>query len=102
MYIRAVSIGHAVPRIHFDAVVHSVFDSAVNLMLNDSNELLTLLAFDEGDLPQGIRLEPSNELSFRSLTTWTDAACRNGVVRFSGHPLTLDLQQAPCWAGALP
>ncbi len=102
MYVRAISVGHAVPRMQFDAVVHSVFASAVNLKVNDQEPLLTLLTSTEGDLPQGIRLEPSRTLSFERLHAGTPAACRHGVLHVDEKLLTIDLQQAACWDSSLP
>ena len=54
MYLRAVSIGYAVPDEGFDALVYSVFQSSINLRLNRINRLLTLTTSSEDDLPQGI------------------------------------------------
>ncbi len=86
----------------FDAVVHSVFASAVNLKPDDSPQLLTLLASAEADLPQGIRLEPSQALRFEGLRVGMGAACRHGLLRLDGDSLTVDLQQAACWDSSLP
>ncbi len=86
----------------FDAVVHSVFASAVNLKPSDGGQLLTLLAPTEGDLPQGIRLEASDHSPFEPLHAGMKAACRAGLLRFDGPPLTVDLREAACWDASLP
>ncbi len=39
--LKAISIGYAVPRMDFDATVHSVFRSAINLSL-DNGEVICL------------------------------------------------------------
>jgi hypothetical protein len=51
MYLKAISVGDAVPRTNFDAAVHSVFQSAINLRLNNGDDLLTLVTSNEADLP---------------------------------------------------
>jgi len=96
MQIPAVSIGEASPRDNFDALIHSAFDTAVNLQLVDSDRLITLLVSDHYELPQGIRVE-SKDVRFQSLTVGLLAACRAGVLRFESFPLTVDLRAAPVW-----
>ncbi len=102
MYVRAISIGHAVPRMQFDAVVHSVFASAVNLQPVAGGQMLTLLASADGDSPQGIRLDAWEQWSPDRLQAGMRAACRNGLLHFDGHPLTVDLREATCWDAGLP
>ena len=102
MQLQAVSIGHAVPRIDFDAVVHSVFDSVVNLQPNHEDRLLTVLASGDTDLPQGVRLQAPAGFSFNALTPHANVTCRGGVLRFDDLPLTIDLQKATCWDSQLP
>ncbi len=86
----------------FDAVVHSVFASAVNLKLDDQELLLTLLDSTQGDFPQGIRLEAPKQFSFEPLRVGMRTACREGLLRFDGHPLIVDLRDASCWDAGLP
>lgn len=43
MNLKAVSMGDAVPHTDFDATIHGVFESAVNLRLTTERELLTLV-----------------------------------------------------------
>jgi hypothetical protein len=101
MHIRAISVGYAVPRSDFEAVVHSAFQYAVNLMPAGQDRLLTLLASGEGDLPQGIRLDAANGLSFETLPVGTRAACRDGILSLEGCPLTIDLSVARRWESNL-
>src|SRR5688572_27761852 len=96
MQIRAASIGEAIPRHNFDALIHSAFDTAVNMQLVDIDRLITLLVSDHYELPQGIRIE-SKDVRFQSLTVGLLAACRAGVLRFESSPLTIDLRAAPVW-----
>jgi hypothetical protein len=86
-----------VSRADFDATVHSVFRSAVNLRPNNSSRLLTLLTSDQPDLPQGIRLDASNDFSFDGLPTSGLAHCRDGLLRFDNFPLTIQLTGARRW-----
>lgn len=109
MNLRALSIGEAVPRENFDAVIHSVFDSAVNLRLEDEDRLITLLISDGYELPQGIRIWVKN-ISLQTLTPSTTlrtspglhAAARGGILRFDSSPLSVDLRSAPVWKCRVP
>ena len=83
MYLTAISIGYAVPDGNFDASVHSVFQSAINLRLNKANRLLTLLASSETDLPQGIRLDAPRCFSFERFQTGEPAICKDGILHLS-------------------
>ena len=67
MHLKAISIGYAVPRTDFDATVHSVFRSAVNLRPAKGGLLLTLITSGEADLPQGIRVDFPEDFSFERL-----------------------------------
>lgn len=102
MYLRAISLGYAVPDTNFDAVVHSVFQSALNLRLPGENHLLTLVASDEGDLPQGIRLNVPEGLSFESFQVGEPAVCRDGILHFEKNFLTIQLSGARRWKCDLP
>jgi len=95
MYFKANSIGYAVPRTDFDATVHSVFRSSVNLRLNRGNKLLTLVASSEADLPQGIRVDTPDDFSFEIFRTGEPVTCWDNVLRFASSALTIDL----CGAG---
>jgi len=101
MQLHAVSIGEAVPRAAFDAVIQSVFDSSVNLRLADEDRLITLLISDYYELPQGIRVT-ANDLSLQSLTMNLRAASRGGILRFDSSPLAVDLRGAPVWKCRVP
>ena len=76
MYLRAISIGYAVPHIDFDVVVHSVFRSAVNLKPKGESLLFTLLVSGETDLPQGIRLDTPTGFSFEELPVGIRGLCQ--------------------------
>lgn len=96
MQLHAASIGEAVPRENFDALIQSAFDSAVNLRLVNEERLITLLISDHYELPQGIRIA-RKDLSLLSLTVGLRAASRGGILRFASSPLTVDLRSAPVW-----
>ena len=100
MHLHAASIGSAVPRENFDAVIQSVFDSAVNLRLANEDRLITLLISDHYELPQGIRLDKNALLP--SLTPNLGAAARGGVLRFDLSPLTIGLRNVPIWVCRVP
>jgi hypothetical protein len=101
MQLRAASIGETVPRETFDAVIQSVFDTAVNLRLADEDRLITLLISEGYELPQGIRIW-KNDLSLQTLTPGLRAAARGGVLRFDSSPLAVDLRGAPVWKCRVP
>jgi hypothetical protein len=102
MYLRAISIGYAVPNENFDASVHSVFQSALNLRVNGENELLTLIASGEGDLPQGIRVDAPANFSFEKSEVGEPAVCRDGILHFENSSLTVQLSEARRWKCDLP
>jgi hypothetical protein len=102
MYLRAISQGYAVPEADFDAVVHSVFQSALNLRLSDDDLLLTLIVSSEGDLPQGIGLDVPDGFSFTDFRLGELAICRDGILRFEKSSLIVPLYQARRWTCDLP
>jgi hypothetical protein len=93
MYFNAISIGYAVPRADFDAKVHSVFRSAINLRLTN-NILLTLVTSREADLPQGIRVNTPDDFSFEIFQMNEQVACRDDILRCASSALTIDLRDA--------
>jgi hypothetical protein len=101
MQIHAVSLGQAVPRQNFDAVVQSVFDSAVNLRLMQEDRLITLLVSEHYELPQGIRITQRG-VPLSSMSVGRRAATRGGLLRFDSAPLTVDLRGASVWECRVP
>lgn len=95
--LEAVCVGYAVPRRDFLAEVHSAFTSAANLRLTHGGRLITLVAFQEADLPQGIRLNTPAQFSFSGLARGAAVACRDGFLRCQGSPLVADLRRAKRW-----
>lgn len=100
MYLKAISIGDAVPRTDFDAVIHSVFKSALNFRLTRGSKLLTLVIPSEADLPQGIRVDTPNDFSFDIFRADEQVTCRNKKLQF-GY-LTIELGEARRWKCNLP
>jgi hypothetical protein len=96
MHIHAASIAEAVPRGGFEAVVHSVFESAVNLRLTREDRLITVLISDRHELPQGIRIE-AQDAPLQTLCVGQRANARDGILRFDSSPLVIDLRDAPAW-----
>ena len=100
MYLPAITLGYAVPQGSFDATVHSVFQSVLNLRLDKTNRLLTLLAPNQADLPQGIRVDAPNDFSFEIFRTGEQATCRDDNLRLDS--LTIELSGARRWKCDLP
>jgi len=102
MHLKAISIGYAVPRMYFDATVHSVFHSAINLSLGKGKSLLTLVTSNEADLPQGIRVDTPDDFSFEIFRADEPAICRGDVLRFASSALTIDMHGAGLFSCKLP
>lgn len=96
MQCHAASIGETVPHDNFDALVQSVFHSAVNLRLINADRLITLLVSDHYELPQGIRIT-AKDAPLQELRVDLKAAARGGILRFESFPLTVDLRRAAVW-----
>ena len=101
MHFKAISIGYAVPRTDFDATIHSVFHSAINLRLNKGGNLLTLVTSNEADLPQGIRVDTPDDFSFEIFRAGESVTCRDDILRFASSALTIDLRGAESFSCAL-
>lgn len=100
MYLKAISIGCAVPRANFDATVHSVFQSAINIRLTKGSNLLTLVASGEADLPQGIRVDTPDDFSFEIFRAGEQVNCRDDILHFGSS--TIDLRGIGRWKCELP
>ncbi|HLF28250.1 MAG TPA: DUF2877 domain-containing protein [Anaerolineae bacterium] len=98
----ALSIGQCVPRLNFGGRIHSLFERACNVRLDDS-ALITFLAATLDDVPQGIRLDtaPSFVFDTLSLAPGQRVFCRAGQVRFADSPLRIDLRTAQVWRSDL-
>jgi hypothetical protein len=97
MYLTAITLGYAVPPGNFDASVHSVFHSAMNLRLMNGEGLLTLVQSSEPDLPQGIRLNTPEGFSFKEFQIGEPVVCRNGILTFETTHLAVELSEARRW-----
>jgi len=102
MYFNAVSVGYSVPHNDFNATVHSVFQSAVNLQLENDGELLTVVSSGRADLPQGIRISTPKTFSFEEMHAGELVACRGRILRFESSELAIDLRNARIWKCNLP
>ena len=102
MYLPAITIGCAVPVDRFDATVHSVFQSSLNLRLNNVDRLLTLTVSSEDDLPQGIRLEAPRGFTFEKFQSGESAVCRDGILHLENTSLTVHLGGARRYKCDLP
>ena len=101
MYLPAITLGYAVPAGDFEASVHSVFHSAMNLRPGDEDGLLTLVLSTEPDLPQGIRLDSPAGFSFENFQSREPAICREGILYFENPHLAVQLSNARRWESDL-
>lgn len=90
------------PTDRFDATVHSVFQSSLNLRLNRINRLITLTVSNEGDLPQGIRLNAPEGFTFEKFQIGEGALCRDGILHLENSSLTIQLHGARRYECDLP
>ena len=100
MVLEALSIGCAVPRPDFDAAVHSLFPSALNLRPSSGIELLTLVSSAGADLPRGIRVGTPENFSFEIFHVGEQVTCRDNILRIGS--LTIELRHARTWKCDLP
>ncbi len=99
MHLTALSAGPEAPRIRFNGVIHSVFDQACNIRVDDGR-LLALLAPCLGNVPHGARIAAPAGFGFaRHLTVGAAVGCRADVVRMAG--LSIDLGTAKPWQAGL-
>jgi len=100
MHLQAISIGYAIPHTNFNATVHSVFQSAINLSFTRGSKLLTLVASTEADLPQGIRVDTPDGFSFEMFRAGEQLTCRDDILRFGSW--MIDLHGVGRWKCDLP
>jgi hypothetical protein len=99
MHLTALSAGRDAPRSRFNGVIHSVFEQACNLRLDDGR-LLALLAPQLGNVPHGARIAAPAGFGFaRHLTVGGPVGCRADVLRMAG--LSIDLGTAKPWQAEL-
>ena len=100
MRLQAVTIGAWVPQKGFSGVVHSVFHRACNLRTKDG--LITLLASDAADAPNGIRLDTPSGFDFQDhVVAGSAVGCRANIARVAASELAIDLSAARPWSGNL-
>ena len=84
MHLTALSAGPEAPRIRFNGVIHSVFDQACNIRVDDGR-LLALLAPCLGNVPHGARIAAPAGFGFaRHLAVGGPVGCRADVLRIVG------------------
>jgi hypothetical protein len=99
MHLTALSAGHEAPRLRFNGVIHSVFDQACNIRVDDGR-LLTLLMPSLGNVPHGVRIAAPAGFRFaRHLAASGPVGCRANVLRTAG--LSIDLGTAKPWQAEL-
>jgi hypothetical protein len=102
VHLTAISTGYAIPYIDFDATIHSVFCTAVNLRPANKDLLITLVVASEADLPQGIRLDSPDDFSFEQLSADRDVSCRDNILIFENSALAVEFYQGRRWQCNLP
>jgi hypothetical protein len=94
MIIQARSIGRQVPAGDFQAVIHSVFQEAVNLYVQGLDHLVTVFASNDTDLPQGIRISRTPFLPFSQMRPGQEVARKGSEMMFPVTGLRVLLQDA--------
>jgi hypothetical protein len=95
MHLTALSAGPEAPRRRFNGVIHSVFDQACNIRVDDGR-LLALLVPCLSNVPHGARIAAPAGFGFmRHLRVGERVGCRADVLRMAG--LSIDLGTAETW-----
>jgi hypothetical protein len=102
MRLTAIATGYAVPFINFDATIHSVFRTALNLRPANQDLLLTLVVANEADLPQGIRIDSPVDFTFEPLRISRRVLCLDNTLIFENLNLAVEFNQSRCWQCDLP
>jgi hypothetical protein len=99
MHLTALSAGPEAPRTRFNGVIHSVFDQACNIRVDDGR-LLALLLPCLGNVPHGALIAAPAGFGFaRHLTVGGPVGCRADVLRVA--QLSIDLGTAKPWRADL-
>jgi hypothetical protein len=97
MLYRAISTGYAIPLTNFNATIHSIFRTAVNLKPANNDLLFTLVGARAADLPQSIRLNAPDDLCFVQLNTGDKVFCRASTLIFENSTLEVGFSQSKRW-----
>jgi hypothetical protein len=102
MHFAALSAGIEAPRVRFNGVIHSVFDQACNIRLDDGR-LLALLTPRLGNVPHGVRIAAPAGFGFATrLAVGQAVGCRADVLRVTRGGLAIDFGTAKPWQAELP
>jgi hypothetical protein len=102
MHLTALSAGSEAPRVRFNGVIHSVFEQACNIRLDDGR-LLALLTPCLANVPHGVRIDAPAGFGFAArLAVGQAVGCRADVLRVTGSALTINLCTARPWRAELP
>jgi hypothetical protein len=93
--LTAESVGMCVPS-SARGRVHSVFRRACNLELH-SGQLVTLLGVELGNLPRGIRCQPSDDSFLERLRPGQAVTIDRGVLCAYAAKLRIDFSRSPIW-----
>jgi hypothetical protein len=102
MRVQAISIGRDAARGRFNGAVHSVFQRAANIRLDDGR-LLVLLSPRASNVPHGVRLAVPDDFAFLDhMAPGRRVGCRADVLRIAQTGVSFDLGTAELWAGDAP
>jgi len=97
MVHNAITMGYAIPENDFEARIHSVFDSAVNIRIGTNRDLLTIVTSTGTDLPQGIRIDSPEGFTFYGFQKNEEIFCQAGILTITKPPMQIDLRKATRW-----
>lgn len=93
----SLSKGIDTPTLDCGGTVHSVFQQACNVSL-ENGILVTLTSADIANLPQGIRVQTPRRFSFLDYARpGRRVTCGGGILRIDGSDLLIDLRTARVW-----
>ena len=102
MRLEALTAGIGAGAGPFRGQVHSVFTRACNIT-RAAGGLLALVVREVGAVPRGFQLATPPAFSFLDIVRRGQAvACRGGILRIEGSPLSVELRPARPWRSALP
>ncbi len=97
MKLNAISIGYAVPQADFEAAIHSVFKTSLNLKIENNEYLITIFSSAEDNLPQGIHFQAPHGFSFEKPKLGERVICSKGIISLGWCDLTINLHLARLW-----
>lgn len=94
MNIYAASIGTPRYYMNFRAEVHSVFSNAVNLLIEDSDEIVSILFRNDNDQPGDIRIGLNQHHILKHFFPGQSIQCQNDIIKTDNSSIKIMLNQA--------